>query len=259
VLREYENLPQDSGLFTQDCHGEDVEGQSPRVTTVLFDAGGTLVHVDYGFIQKELRRVGVTVTRRRIREAEGASKAAIDRRMQTATPDTDDTRRQPYFAALLGQLGIAPALTAQLLDTIETAHRRENLWRTMLPSTPGVLTRLRERGLTLGVVSNADGRITSILERCGIAQFFQVIVDSHDVGVEKPDPRIFDFALRKVQARPEHTLYIGDIYSIDVVGAERAGLQPILLDSVGYYSATPCKKITHLRALSTTPLFSPNH
>jgi putative hydrolase of the HAD superfamily len=226
-----------------------VEGRPSQITTVLFDAGGTLVHVDHGFIQKELRRAGIFVTRRQVREAEGASKAAIDQRMQAVTSDTDDARRQPYFTAMLQQLGVEPPFVARLLDTLETTHQRDNLWRTMLPSTPGVLTRLRERGLTLGVVSNADGRIASILERCGIAQFFQVIVDSHEVGLEKPDPRIFALALAEARAHPEQTLYVGDIYSIDVVGAERAGIQPVLFDSVGYYSAVSCKKIKHLRAL----------
>jgi len=119
----------------------------------------------------------------------------------------------------------------------------------MLPSTPRVLTALRERGVTLGVVSNSDGRITSVLERCGITHFFQVIVDSHDVGVEKPDPRIFDFALTKAQARPEQTLYVGDIYSVDVIGAERAGIHPILIDGVGCYATAACKRIRHLRSL----------
>jgi putative hydrolase of the HAD superfamily len=171
--------------------------------------------------------------------------------MHATTPDTDDTRRQPYFAALLERLGIAPPLATQLLDTIDTAHRRDNLWRTMLPSTPSVLAQLRARGLTLGVVSNADGRITAILQKCGLAEFFQVIVDSHEVGVEKPDPRIFDFALAKAQARPEQTLYVGDIYSIDVIGAQRAGLQPVLLNSAGYTPPAPCRTIRHLRSLLT--------
>ena len=219
------------------------------ITTILFDAGGTLVYVDYGFLQKELRKAGITVTRQQVREAEGTAKAAIDRRMEAVTPDTDDTRRQPYFAALLQQLGIKTSIAAQLLHTIETTHQRENLWRTMLPSTPGILAQLRKRGLSLGVVSNADGRITSILERCGIAQFFQIIVDSHEVGIEKPDPRIFDFALTKAQARPEQTLYVGDIYSIDVVGAERAGIHPVLIESAGYKAPVKCPKISHLRAL----------
>jgi putative hydrolase of the HAD superfamily len=151
---------------------------------------------------------------------------------------------------MLEHLGIEPDQAVSLLRTIEAEHRQENLWRLMRPSTPQILQELRKRGLVLGVVSNSDGRITSVLERCGITHFFQVIVDSHDVGVEKPDPRIFDFALTKAQARPEQTLYVGDIYSIDVIGAERAGIHPVLIDSVGSYAATfTCKTIKHLRSL----------
>jgi putative hydrolase of the HAD superfamily len=223
--------------------------QSSKITTVLFDAGGTLVHVDHGFLQQTLRRAGIPVTRRTLREAECASKIAIDQRSQAKIADTDETRRQPYFAALLDRLGVDKVRSGQLLHDIESAHQRENLWRAMLPSTPRVLTALRERGVTLGVVSNSDGRITSVLERCGITHFFQVIVDSHDAGVEKPDPRIFDFALAKAHARPEQTLYVGDIYTIDVVGAERAGIHPVLIDSVGCYTTAGCKRIRHLRAL----------
>jgi putative hydrolase of the HAD superfamily len=221
------------------------------ITTVLFDAGGTLVHADLRFIRTVFRQAGITATPQVIRRAECASKHAIDRRMEAAVMDTDETRRQPYFAAMLDHLGIAKDLAVRLLHTIETEHQHDNLWRLMIPSTPQVLQKLRNRGLVLGVVSNSDGRITSILERCGIAQFFQVIVDSHEVGVEKPDPRIFDFALTKAHARPEQTLYVGDIYSIDIVGAERAGIQPVLIDSVGCYATVQCRKIRHLRALLT--------
>lgn len=225
-------------------------GKQPPITTVLFDAGGTLVHVDHGFLQRALRNAGFTVTRRAVREAECASKTAIDRRMHAAETDTDETRRHPYFAALLNRLGVEKEKSEALLHYIETEHRQNNLWRVMLPTTPRVLSGLQERGIQLGVVSNSDGRIFSVLDRCGITNFFQVVVDSHDVGVEKPDPRIFQFALAKTKARPEQTIYVGDIYSIDVVGAERAGIQPVLLDGVGSYAAgLSCRTIKHLRSL----------
>ncbi|HXG21758.1 MAG TPA: HAD-IA family hydrolase [Methylomirabilota bacterium] len=223
--------------------------QSSLITTVLFDAGGTLVHVDHAFLQRVLRQAGIVVTRRQVREAECASKIAVDRRMQAAVTDTDETRRQPYFAAMLQQLGIAQETAKQLLLTFETEHKQNNLWRVMLPSTPRVLADLRARDVTLGVVSNSDGRIVSILDRCGITSFFDVVIDSHEVGVEKPDPRIFQFALEKAHARPEQTLYVGDIYSIDVVGARCAGIEPVLMDSVGCYTTAACKRIRHLRAL----------
>lgn len=224
--------------------------QSSKITTILFDAGGTLVHPDHGFLQRAIHRTGISVTRRAVREAECASRSAIDQRLRAAETDTDEARRQPYFAALLDQLGVEKEKQAALLHLIETEHQQHNLWRVLLPSTPRVLSGLRERGLQLGVVSNSDGRIFSVLNRCGIADFFQVVIDSHDVGVEKPDPRIFQFALAKTKARPEQTVYVGDIYSIDVIGAERAGLQPVLLDGVGSYAVgLSCRTIKHLRAL----------
>lgn len=225
--------------------------RSSQISTVLFDAGGTLVHVDHGFLQRTLRRAGIDVTRRQVREAECASKTAVDRRMQATVADTDETRRHPYFAAMLDRLGVAPERAGLLLQAIEAEHQQHNLWRNMLPSTPRVLAALRARGVTLGVVSNSDGRIFSVLDRCGITGFFDVIIDSHEVGVEKPDPRIFDFALSKAQARPEEALYVGDIYSIDVVGAQHARIQPVLIDSVGCYATADCTRIQHLRELLT--------
>lgn len=220
-----------------------------EITTILFDAGGTLVHLDYFFLHKELRQAGIRVTRRAVRRAEYAAKIAVDRRVLGSARDTDETRRQPYFAALLDQLGVDTPTAAQLLQRFDAAHAQANLWRVMLPSTPRILRELRDRGLTLGVVSNADGRITTILRQCGIEQFFQVMIDSHLVGVEKPDPRIFHLALARAQARPEQAIFIGDIYGVDVLGAERAGIRPLLLDALGCYEGVPCEKIRHLGEL----------
>ncbi len=219
------------------------------ITTVLFDAGGTLVHLDYFFLHKELRQAGIRVTRRAVRRAEYAAKIAVDRRVLGSARDTDETRRQPYFAALLDQLGVDTPTAAQLLQRFEAAHIQDNLWRVMLPSTPRILRELRDRGLILGVVSNADGRIAAILRQCGIEQFFQVMIDSHLVGVEKPDPRIFHLALARAQARPEQAIFIGDIYGVDVLGAERAGIRPLLLDALGCYEGVHCEKIRHLGEL----------
>ncbi|MEW6297086.1 MAG: HAD-IA family hydrolase [Thermodesulfobacteriota bacterium] len=218
-------------------------------TAVLFDAGGTLVHVDYFFLQHELRRMGVRVTRRALRQAEYRARAEIDRAVLGTAQGSDETRRRPYFAAMLEQFVPDVRALAHLLERLEAAHRQSNLWRLMFPSTRQVLAALRRRGLTLGVVSNSDGRIAAILRQCGAASFFDVVVDSHMVGVEKPDPRIFRLALAQAGARPEQAVYVGDIYGIDVVGAQRAGLRPLLLDALGCYEGVRCEKIRHLREL----------
>lgn len=219
------------------------------VTTVIFDAGGTLVYLDYAFLARKLRRAGIPVSVRALRLAEYAAKAEIDRRLLHGVADTDETRRRPYFTALLDYLGVETALATRLIEYFDAAHKQDNLWRKILPSTPAVLNALRNRGLTLGVISNADGRMRAILQKCGIAQLFDTLIDSHDVGVEKPDPRIFALALERLQVRPDQALYVGDIYGIDVVGAERAGLSAVLLDPLGGYNGVPCRKIRHLREL----------
>jgi HAD superfamily hydrolase (TIGR01509 family) len=218
-------------------------------TTILFDAGGTLVYLDYAFLARELRWAGVTVSPRVIRLAEYVAKAEIDQRLLETGADTDETRRRPYFRALLAHLGIESSLADMLIERFDAAHKQDNLWRKMLPSTPTVLTELRKRGFTLGVISNADGRIAAILQQCGIAALFDTVIDSHEVGVEKPDPRIFALALDRLHTRPDQALYVGDIYGIDVVGSEQAGLQAVLLDPLGRYEGVPCRKIRHLREL----------
>lgn len=218
-------------------------------TTILFDAGGTLVYLDYTFLARELRCAGIAVSPRAIRFAEYAAKAEIDRRLGGAVADTDEMRRRPYFVTLLDHLGVESTLADVLIERFDAAHKQDNLWRKMLPSTPAVLSELRKRGFTLGVVSNADGRIAAILQKCGIAELFATVIDSHDVGVEKPDPRIFALALDRLHTRPDQAVYVGDIYGIDVVGSERAGLQAVLLDPLGGYGEVPCRKIRHLREL----------
>ena len=219
------------------------------ISTVLFDAGGTLVFLDYLFLARELRHKGIVVASRAIRRAEYAAKAEIDRRLLGAVADTDETRRRPYFIALLDHLGVEASTAAQLIEHFDAIHKQNNLWRRMMPSTPAVLQQLRARGFALGVISNSDGRINAILQRCGIAQFFDLVIDSHDVGVEKPAPQIFALAMQRLHVPAHQALYVGDIYGIDVVGAERAGLQAVLLDTLGLYQGAQCQKIRHLREL----------
>ena len=221
----------------------------PVISTIFFDAGGTLVYLDYAFVARELKRVGIKTSVKAIQHAEYAAKAEIDERMLRAVADTDESRRRPYFAALLEQLGVEEKTAAWVLERLEAAHRKDNLWRVMLPSTPNILEELRKRGFTLGVISNADGRIAAILRKCGILPFFDSVIDSHEVRVEKPDPRIFLMALSQASARPEEAVYVGDIYSIDVVGANRAGMRAFLLDSLDAYDSVRCEKIRHLGEL----------
>jgi putative hydrolase of the HAD superfamily len=123
------------------------------------------------------------------------------------------------------------------------------LWRKADESTASTLKKLKERGLILGVVSNSDGRIESALDQAGLTSYFDFFVDSFLVGVEKPDPAIFRIATERARVAPEQAAYVGDLYSVDVVGARASGLLPILYDPYDLNLKADCIRIHGLDEL----------
>jgi putative hydrolase of the HAD superfamily len=116
---------------------------------------------------------------------------------------------------------------------IENTQKSAN-WDEILPGTREALERIGSIYST-AVISNADGKIEDVLRRRGIADCFKSITDSGIVGHEKPHPAVFQAALRAMQAQAAESLYVGDVYSVDYVGARNVGMQAILFDVAGAY------------------------
>ena len=121
-------------------------------------------------------------------------------------------------------------LVQQLVENTQNSAN----WDQILPGTREALDRIRQK-FRIAVISNADGKIERVLSRCGIADCFESITDSGIVGFEKPRPEIFAAALRTMNARAEESLYVGDVYSVDYIGATNAGMQAVLFDVAGAY------------------------
>jgi len=132
---------------------------------------------------------------------------------------------------------------------VENTQNSAN-WDQILPGTRAALERIRE-DYAIAVISNADGRIDAVLERCGIADCFATITDSGIVGQEKPHPAIFEAALRAMKAEPAESLYVGDVYSVDYVGATGAGMQAVLFDVAGAYRERNEPRVESLADLET--------
>jgi putative hydrolase of the HAD superfamily len=98
------------------------------------------------------------------------------------------------------------------------------------PDVLPTLRSLRRWGKTLAVVSNWDPALPTLLAEVGLAEFFAFILPSAEIGVEKPDGRIFSLALQRLGLEPQEVVHIGDSYEADVVGARAVGITPILLD-----------------------------
>jgi HAD superfamily hydrolase (TIGR01662 family) len=132
---------------------------------------------------------------------------------------------------------------------IENTQNSAN-WDQILPGTREALDRLR-RQYPIAVISNADGRIDAVLRRCGICDCFASITDSGNVGHEKPHPAIFAAALHEMKADPAESLYVGDVYSVDYVGARNAGMQAVLFDVAGAYREREFPRVESLNELET--------
>ena len=231
----------------------------PRKRAVLFDAGNTLLHVDYRHVAAVLRAQGHAVEPGAVQAAEYAAKAALDRALAPdAVPEPsvqgllwrNPDGRPSYFATLIANLGITETDVLPALAALEADNRVRSLWRVVEPGTEEVLVELRRRGLVLGVISNSDGRIEADLLAAGFGGHFAVVLDSSVVGVEKPDPAIFALALARLALPAEDAVYVGDVYAIDVLGARAAGIEGVLMDPLGRYEAPgDCPRIRTLAEL----------
>jgi putative hydrolase of the HAD superfamily len=142
-----------------------------------------------------------------------------------------------YNEAYVRSVGVPEADVAHAAIVL-AAHRGAYTWRWAVPDNVAALRAIHEAGVPVGVVSNASGQIEEVLARSGICQVgdgpctpVRVIIDSHVVGVAKPDPAIFEFALQHFDGIERGRIaYVGDSVTMDVGGARAAGLHPILLD-----------------------------
>jgi putative hydrolase of the HAD superfamily len=118
----------------------------------------------------------------------------------------------------------------QVYDTF-----RDSQGWVLFPETVEVLNELKNRGLKLGVISNFDDRIYSVMRSLNILHFFDTITISSETGYCKPDPQIFAAAVGALKIPAPQILLVGDTLADDVEAGGRAGLGAVLLDRHGRY------------------------
>ncbi|MFQ5882394.1 MAG: HAD-IA family hydrolase [Candidatus Methylomirabilales bacterium] len=218
------------------------------LTAALFDAGNTLLSINYAAIVDSLKRENFPVSREEVWKAECRARVKLDPLLARAEVRESPEVFSLYMRLTCEEMGISwGERPERALGRLREINRRQGLWRGgAIQGAKDVLAELRTRGYLLGVISNADGRLEAILKEEALAEHLSVIVDSHVVGLEKPDPRIFRLALERIGVAPEEAVYVGDFYRLDVIGARGAGLHAILLDPLDAWPVLDCVKAKDL-------------
>ena len=226
------------------------------IRTLFLDVGNTLVSMDFEWIQNTLRRHGMVFSIEKLRRAEAMARTLVsDELDRLKSTETEDAFRFYSISTLRNLLpsskteAFLDALGSELLPVIRKRNRMQRIWSIVLPGVPEALDRLQTAGIQLVAVSNADGTVDKGLTLLGLRRYFHAVIDSHQVGFEKPDPRIFYHALSVSGSDPESTLHVGDMYAVDIVGANAAGIYAVLLDPYGLWHRVDCHKAPDLPSL----------
>jgi HAD superfamily hydrolase (TIGR01509 family) len=217
-----------------------------EVKVIFFDVGNTLLFPNRNRIHAPLAERGFHPDPEHLRDLERRTKNQFDS-MMTTNGSPDHSFWRMFYSQLLSEIGLNDdAVREQLVSSIRDSAN----WDQILPGTAEQLRKIAAR-YPIAVISNADGRIEDVLRRCGIADCFRTITDSGLVGYEKPHPEIFRQALKAMAAAPEESLYVGDVYSVDYVGATGAGMQAVLMDVSGAYREKGLPRVESLEELQT--------
>ena len=205
-------------------------------TAVLLDVGGVFLLPQRSHIRSALSRCGHPAD----------DDHAIDRAHYLAARvfpmdlDAEGDLRPSwnlYLETYARTLGIPEQTIPEAVEHLRNEYVSGGLWAEVIEGAKEGLESLVSTGVPVGVVSNSDGTIEQRLRAMGVLQVgpgegveVLCLIDSGSVGVEKPDPRIFDHAFESLGVARDGAWYVGDTPAFDVVAARRAGLRPLLMD-----------------------------
>jgi FMN phosphatase YigB (HAD superfamily) len=209
------------------------------VDLLCLDAGNTVVFLDHARLARTCAEAGFDTTAEALVAAEGQAKVALDRGAlydcawsQSRVPSALGWGR--VVGTTVRNAGLRADRVPAMLDFLWPRHRELNFWWLVPQGLAAALDRVRALHVPVAIVSNSEGMLEELLAHVGILSSIDLVLDSGVVGVEKPDPRIFDLALRRFAVAPDRALHLGDHFGTDVLGARAAGVRVALVDPFGH-------------------------
>jgi len=119
-------------------------------------------------------------------------------------------------------------------------------WYRLYPETRQALQALKNHGYKLGIISGNNDDLLEQLKWLRLSEYFDSITYSQEARANKPEPVIFQLALKRAECSPNEAVYVGDNYESDVLGARKIGIAPILVDRDDRHSDADCLRIRDL-------------
>lgn len=192
---------------------------SAEIQAVTFDVGGTLI--------EPFPSVGHVYAEVAGRHGHSVSPDVLNERFRAAWKAKRNFRHSRADWAALVRATFGEADCDAFFDELYNRFATPDAWRVFDDVRPA-LSRLKARGLKLGIISNWDERLRPLLNVLELGQFFDAIVISHEVGSCKPAPEIFREAVRRLGIPAERALHVGDSETEDVHGARAVGMKSII-------------------------------
>ncbi len=221
-------------------------------SAIVFDCADTLLRMDPS--RAELFRdvataAGITLQLPEVERAYEIVDFAI--KMKSSALGTHDARLGFYYsinAALCNVLGIQRSLST-LHPRLVAEFSRRRQW-SPFPDVGETLQRLARR-VPLFVLANWDSDLPAVLRNAGLDGFFHTALSSEMLGSEKPEAACFETFLSRTSLVPSATVYVGNEYIADVIGARDAGMTPLLVDRDGRMRSADCARVSSFAELTS--------
>jgi HAD superfamily hydrolase (TIGR01549 family) len=197
------------------------------MTALSFDFGQTLCELDYAFLQRRLAERGISLDPLSARSGSNAAWAVYGSKKS----DGHVAAWRGMIEALLSGGGAPSERLNELGAWLWSEQPAQNLWRQPIPGMIELVRELRGARIKVAIISNSEGRLAELVAELGWADDFDVIVDSGRVGIDKPDPRIFQHACAALGVSSSELLHVGDAWEADVLGALGAGASAVWFDA----------------------------
>jgi HAD superfamily hydrolase (TIGR01549 family) len=217
---------------------------------LLLDAGGTLVFPNQPLLIQEAEAYGIELNDEQLFSGFYHLIYALDCQARKSGSFPCISWPEDYARDVLESFGIDSVIAQTINQVVEDHCKPESLWTFTFPWVRETLDHLAAQGYHMSVISNSDGRAVQVFSNVGYTHYFDYIFDSTLLGVAKPDPGIFEKALHKLNLQPADALYIGDVFEVDVRGANAAGVGAVHLNPLGLYAGWPGVHLPDVRHLS---------